>query len=667
MASLAEAKPKIFLSYARADDEAFIQRLQSDLIRAGVEVWWDRAVMESRGRTFLQEIRDAIEGVDRIIAVVGPKAISSEYVRYEWDHALLFAKGIVPILRLGTYELVPLELLGENAEGLAAVDFAKLHCPDCRTERPYGDALAEIVRILRHPMPPLGACYAPALPPHLLPRRDYILRLQDSVLADVQRPTVITSAGQVSALQGMGGIGKSVLAAAFAHAIATRRAFPDGIIWLSGGPGATNLTRLGNMRQAGQVLGDDPGRYVEEPTAKLNLAKLLEGKICLMVLDDVWSMDQVEAFRDALGPRCRLLITTRDAGLVTALGARRHEVDTLSDDQALTLVAEWSGIPRASLPPEAQTIAVECGNLPLALSLCGALLRDNPDRWANILHRLRNADLSKIRQQLPNYPYPDVFRAVQVSVDTLTREERAGYLQLAVFPENTSIPGSNCNILADRYFRCTRPHRPLRPSRVVATPRPEPGPASPLANGLRAELLPRPPYTPCHSHQRLSCRGSLWLAERTRRRLLLPASAAAPGRRRSAGRVEGTPLRLRLADCEASCHEHHGRPRRLRSDRQCIGDCSDCTGSAAGDPGPPPRLLTIARSIARAAAGRQYSGSEDFDGGSAERSGTGMAMSTIFFTHTTRRADGTDFGRAQGPDQRAGNPGRRQPRHLQLL
>src|SRR5205807_3226512 len=56
-----------------------------------------RAVMESRGRTFLQEIRDAIEGVDRVIAVVGPKAISSEYVRYEWDDALLFAKGIVPI------------------------------------------------------------------------------------------------------------------------------------------------------------------------------------------------------------------------------------------------------------------------------------------------------------------------------------------------------------------------------------------------------------------------------------------------------------------------------------------------------------------------------------------------------------------------------------------
>jgi TIR domain len=86
---MGETKPKVFLSYARADDEAFVERLHGDLIQAGVEVWWDRAVMESRGRTFLQEIRDAIEGVDRVIAVIGPKAIASDYVRYEWDHALL--------------------------------------------------------------------------------------------------------------------------------------------------------------------------------------------------------------------------------------------------------------------------------------------------------------------------------------------------------------------------------------------------------------------------------------------------------------------------------------------------------------------------------------------------------------------------------------------------
>jgi hypothetical protein len=96
----------IFISYARADDEFFIKQLYQDLTENGYEIWWDREAMESRGRTFLQELRDAIEGSDRLIAVIGPKAVTSDYVRVEWEHALLFAKGVVPILRMGDYNLV---------------------------------------------------------------------------------------------------------------------------------------------------------------------------------------------------------------------------------------------------------------------------------------------------------------------------------------------------------------------------------------------------------------------------------------------------------------------------------------------------------------------------------------------------------------------------------
>ena len=51
---------KLFISYARADDEPFVRRLYQDLTEFGYDVWWDREAMESRGRTFLQEIRDAI-------------------------------------------------------------------------------------------------------------------------------------------------------------------------------------------------------------------------------------------------------------------------------------------------------------------------------------------------------------------------------------------------------------------------------------------------------------------------------------------------------------------------------------------------------------------------------------------------------------------------------
>jgi len=45
---------------ARDDDEAFVKRLCADLVEQGMRVWWDRMAMQSRGRTFLQEICDAI-------------------------------------------------------------------------------------------------------------------------------------------------------------------------------------------------------------------------------------------------------------------------------------------------------------------------------------------------------------------------------------------------------------------------------------------------------------------------------------------------------------------------------------------------------------------------------------------------------------------------------
>ncbi len=62
----------IFISYAREDDEAFVTRLRESLVSGGQAVWWDRASMESRGRTFLAEIRAAIESAERLLLVVGP-------------------------------------------------------------------------------------------------------------------------------------------------------------------------------------------------------------------------------------------------------------------------------------------------------------------------------------------------------------------------------------------------------------------------------------------------------------------------------------------------------------------------------------------------------------------------------------------------------------------
>ena len=130
---------KLFISYARGDDEAFVSTLFSDLCTHGYDVWFDRVNMPSRGLTFLKEIRDEIDRRDCIILVVGPKAVKSDYVNSEWQHALTFAKVVLPIIRIGSYEYLPEEL-------------RELHAPDFQISRPYNEALQELLTILSQPL-----------------------------------------------------------------------------------------------------------------------------------------------------------------------------------------------------------------------------------------------------------------------------------------------------------------------------------------------------------------------------------------------------------------------------------------------------------------------------------------------------------------------------------
>jgi WD40 repeat protein len=147
----------------------------------------------------------------------------------------------------------------------------------------------------------------------------------------------------------------------------------------------------------------------------------------------VWSAEDVKAL-NVLGENCRMLITTRDASIITALGARQHRLDKLSDQDSLKLLSEWTGLDSGTLPEEASLIVKECGNLPLALALCGAQIRDGI-LWRDILVALQEADL-----QFLDHPFGSVMRSLKVSIDALEDELVECYLKLAVFPSDEPIP-----------------------------------------------------------------------------------------------------------------------------------------------------------------------------------------------------------------------------------
>ncbi|MDZ8055878.1 MAG: NB-ARC domain-containing protein [Aulosira sp. ZfuVER01] len=295
--------------------------------------------------------------------------------------------------------------------------------------------------VVQHHLPLGNLCNVPELPPHFLPRPEELAPLKHKVLSSTKQPVGITGKSRRVGVQGMGGIGKTVLATALARDEEVRKAFPDGVFWVTFGQTPQILTWQSYVASA---LGDKQAAFTEIGLAKARLRELFAQKACLLILDDIWRLDDATPF-DVLGERCQMLVTTRDAAIVTGLGGQEYQLAVLDAQQALALLANWSNQPEILQPSPHNDVALqvarECGYLPLALAMVGAMMRGKPpNRWQNILEKLRSADLEKIKQQFPDYPYPDLLKAIAVSVAALDENCQQRYLDFAVFPEDTPIP-----------------------------------------------------------------------------------------------------------------------------------------------------------------------------------------------------------------------------------
>lgn len=94
----------MFISYATAD-EGFAARLHADLTKAGIPCWF--APRDVRpGRKIHEQLREAIEASDRVLLILSPHSMESNWVKTEIAEAcareqreltqLLFPVSLVP-------------------------------------------------------------------------------------------------------------------------------------------------------------------------------------------------------------------------------------------------------------------------------------------------------------------------------------------------------------------------------------------------------------------------------------------------------------------------------------------------------------------------------------------------------------------------------------------
>ncbi|MER5297934.1 BTAD domain-containing putative transcriptional regulator [Streptomyces lasiicapitis] len=177
----------------------------------------------------------------------------------------------------------------------------------------------------------------------------------------------------VSALAGIGGVGKTTLAVHVAHAARTH--FPDGQLYVDlqgAGPRAAEPeTVLGAFLRALGTADSAIPDSLEERAALYR--SVLDGRRVLVLLDNARDAAQVRPLLPGM-EGCAALVTSR-MRMVDLAGAHLVDLDVMSPDEALSLFTKIVGEERVASEREAALdVVAACGFLPLAIRIAASRL-----------------------------------------------------------------------------------------------------------------------------------------------------------------------------------------------------------------------------------------------------------------------------------------------------
>ncbi|MFI6699910.1 AfsR/SARP family transcriptional regulator [Streptomyces sp. NPDC050509] len=177
----------------------------------------------------------------------------------------------------------------------------------------------------------------------------------------------------VSALAGIGGVGKTTLAVHVAHAARTH--FPDGQLYVDLQGAGTRVAEpeavLGSFLRALGTTDTEIPDSLDERSALYR--STLDGRRVLVLLDNARDAAQIRPLLPGT-TGCAALITSR-ARLVDLVGAHLVDLDVMSPEEALQLFTRIVGLERVTAEREAALdVVAACGFLPLAIRIAASRL-----------------------------------------------------------------------------------------------------------------------------------------------------------------------------------------------------------------------------------------------------------------------------------------------------
>ncbi|MGW5607126.1 BTAD domain-containing putative transcriptional regulator [Streptomyces sp. NPDC003753] len=214
---------------------------------------------------------------------------------------------------------------------------------------------------------PVRPAQLPATVPDFTGRAAFVAELSE-VLASAEGRVMA-----VSALAGIGGVGKTTLAVHVAHQ--ARSAFPDGQLYVDlqgAGPRAAEPeTVLGSFLRALGTADSAIPDSLEERSALYR--SVLDGRRVLVLLDNARDAAQVRPLLPGT-EGCAALVTSR-VRMVDLAGAHLVDLDVMSPDEALSLFTKIVGEERVASEREAALdVVAACGFLPLAIRIAASRL-----------------------------------------------------------------------------------------------------------------------------------------------------------------------------------------------------------------------------------------------------------------------------------------------------